>query len=457
MVVSERPAVTPSGGTQSVSPRLDFVDGLRGLAIFAVLLCHCWHLCGKYAITVGGLNILRPLEFGYLGVHLFLILSGFCLALPLARRDKNAPDDGAPLLPLQKGRFFRQRAMRILPPYYASILLVVLLALTLPHLYSALSLPPAAAAMPTGGSVAAHTLLLHNFFPPYVFDIVASYWSLGLEAQFYLCFPLLVWAARRWGVWPMVGGTLAITLLYRTVLWSVHPLSVRYGTPKELFDIGTGIGYTSLAPGRLLEFALGMAAAVLIARHAHRLIPRRMAAACVLLLASGIALTHFWGRFAPLTDMVLGGGFFFLLLTCASLPRVRRMMEWRPLVWLGFVSYSVYLVHEPFLHEAYALLAPLRLNGWQALLVFEFGLLPLLVAIGYGFHLLAERPLLRKRGGSCTPRSAVPVSSKANSWGTASSKLGIVGFQALRERVDATLPQRLLEFLGIVPDRAGAK
>jgi peptidoglycan/LPS O-acetylase OafA/YrhL len=386
------------------------VDGLRGLAVLLVLLCHCWHLCGKYAIHVGGVNVLRPFEYGYLGVHLFLVLSGFCLALPLVSAAAGA--DGTPLRPVQLGRFFARRARRILPPYLISIALVVLLAGGLSLAHAALGLPKPPVAMPTWGSIAAHALLVHNFFPAYIFDIAGSYWSLGLEAQFYLLFPLLIVAGRRWGVWKMVAGTLAVTIAYRFTLYAVDPLVVHPESSRELIEIGTGIGWTSLAPGRLVEFALGIAAAVLVVRHGARLRPRACALAATGFLAAGMALTLCWGRFAPLTDVTLGAGFFFAVLTCASLPVARRVTEGRALATLGAASYSIYLVHEPFLHEARALLAPLHLDGWQALLAYQGGLLPLLIALGFGFHVAVERPLLRLAAGR--PKSSAPEAAAAS-------------------------------------------
>src|SRR5947209_5090727 len=93
--------------------RLPFIDGLRGVAMLSVLLYHCWvhTIRVPLALAVGGrhLDLTAPLHLGYLGVHLFLVLSGFCLTYPLALR-------GAAGMTLDLRRFFRRRARRILPP-----------------------------------------------------------------------------------------------------------------------------------------------------------------------------------------------------------------------------------------------------------------------------------------------------------------------------------------------------
>src|SRR4051812_7699293 len=104
----------------SVRGRLAFIDGLRGVAMLSVLLYHCWvHTIRAPILLALGrhhLDLTAPLHLGYLGVNLFLVLSGFCLTYPLARI-------GVAEMNLDLRRFFRRRAWRILPPYYVALIL----------------------------------------------------------------------------------------------------------------------------------------------------------------------------------------------------------------------------------------------------------------------------------------------------------------------------------------------
>src|SRR5262245_33011004 len=107
--------------------RLSFIDGLRGLAVLMVLTYHCWvhtigerHLPVTVAFLHRNVDVTIPLHLGYVGVHLFLVLSGFCLTYPLVR-------EGVAGMRLELGRFFRRRAWRILPPYYVALLIFSLL------------------------------------------------------------------------------------------------------------------------------------------------------------------------------------------------------------------------------------------------------------------------------------------------------------------------------------------
>jgi peptidoglycan/LPS O-acetylase OafA/YrhL len=326
---------------------------------------------GRWAIDLTG-----PLHYGYLGVHLFLLLSGFCLTYPLARRAGVSREWRTAGLRVELGSFFRRRAWRILPPYYAALALCVAVPLGL-H-------PRSPDARVSAGNVLAHVLMVYNLFPRWSGTINGDFWSLALEWQLYLIFPLLLWSIRRWGLGPMLAGALALTLGFRTWVWLEQE-------PAALF-------WCRLLPGRWFEFTLGMSAALLLGRHGPVWATERAGRWMVgfgLLAALGLWVTQRWSPNAPATDAIWGGAFFCLLLAAAGWPEkggVRSLApwSWRPLERLGAFSYSVYLIHDRVLRTASGLLGSRLGSPVRTLVFFELVMLPLLVVLGWLFYRLVE-------------------------------------------------------------------
>ncbi len=223
---------------------IDYLDGLRGIAIALVLISHAWGFAlVNTARSLGYTTVLDHFFWhGYEGVSLFLVLSGFCLSIgPLRKRREGSPDWFRP------AQFFGRRAWRILPPYYVALTLSILVG----ALYARQQWRPLDSMVryPVWSSILSHVALVHNL-THVCGDLNTSFWSLGLEWQWYLVFPaaLVVCLAR-----PRLALLLCLA---SAVAWAVVTRR-----PQALPDTSS-----CMLPARLFEFCCGVVAADLVAR-----------------------------------------------------------------------------------------------------------------------------------------------------------------------------------------------
>jgi peptidoglycan/LPS O-acetylase OafA/YrhL len=295
------------------------------------------------------------------GVVLFFTLSGFLLYRPFAASVLR----GAPLPSVR--RYLGNRALRIAPAYVAILLLVALVLGAAINradgvLYSGRMTEP--------GLLARNVLLVQEYTPESLLTGITPTWSLAVEVAFYVALPALALLAfalarnapsrrRR----QMAALAPAVLLL---VVGVSGKLAAAHGFPTG-FNHGWNADWQSVVErsfwGQADLFVFGMALAVLHVevedgsiRTSHTL--RRWAAPVGLLafLAGALALD---------TPEQLGASFYNTLvafaLACllgfvvlpthrASPPLLLRLLETRPFVWAGLVSYSVFLWHEPLVH-----------------------------------------------------------------------------------------------------------
>ena len=360
------------------APRLHFVDGLRGLAMLMVLLFHCWLFGGMWSVglTVGahGVDVAPILGFGHIGVNLFLVLSGFCLYWPFVKGGGRRE----PTL----WEFTRKRCRRILPPYYVTLMLCGAVPLV-----QALRHQDGPGLRFILDWLLLHALMLHNTRPSYVLSVNGALWSLALEFQLYILFPVLVEAYRRFNARGVLLAALLACTAFRLFLVRGHFL-------LDDDDYGYVLAYSIF--GRGFEFALGMWTALMVARHyAERKSPLLWADA--LLPGVVVPLAIFDGRhgqFRTLTDAMWGILFAALLLAGSRAEtRLHRALSHRLLVRLGLFSYSVYLIHLPLV-IALGGYGVGRFSNTGRVLFMLLMVVPLVLGLGYGFHLLFERPFL---------------------------------------------------------------
>ncbi len=374
---SRRKEVTTAAASiksTNMSGRITYIDGLRGVAVGMVVLFHAWAhrsepMSGQQNMATRLLDL--AISKMSVGVSLFLVLSGFCLAMPLLQRCRSGQSHW-----FTPSEFFARRCLRILPPYYIALALCVVVSLILPQRYlqelTVIGAPPDAA------NLLSHILLIHNL-TPYNFAINGSFWSLGLEWQWYWLFPLL---------------------LFFCVRKPVAALALALGT-ATLWHTGTNDLWGEAAlPARLFEFCCGIVAARLVVD--RRLLPQWVLASGLLLsavVAVAVEIPELAGQWLgrTVTDLGLrhpltGLMFTFLVLLAYYSPVVNALLSWRPLVGLGIASYSVYLVHEP-IGQAITIVAShwLRYPSLVIMLAVAAS-----IACGAVFHVVVERPLLER-------------------------------------------------------------
>ena len=352
-------------------PHLDFIDGLRAVAALFVMVCHAYFepANGFYASHL--MNHLG-LTYGHAAVDLFIVVSGFCLMLPIARRGDQMP-------PLSQ--FFTRRARRILPPYYASLLLSCLFIVAFAHDFTGTvwdnSLPL------TVPQLAAHLLLVHDL-PLGLKGGSINYplWSVAVECQIYLFLPLIVLALRRIGTGWALGGTAALGLLLHMALRG--RLDTAMPWYLALFTMGAVAARESLNRPRAFwrPLAGGLWALILL-----------------VIVARGKA---FFSLYLPYADLLIGAACALTMAVtfgdaAARKFRLTRWLSWPPLVRVGLFSYSLYLVHAPLLHACDLVLTRLLHPGPVAMFLLLLGMTPLIVAAAYGFHRVFERPFMNPR------------------------------------------------------------
>lgn len=386
--------------------RIEAIDGLRALALLMVFGFHAWQLGGNppLRLRLAGHTISLGAVFASLpaGVDLFMVLSGFCLFWPLCRSAGAADRWG------WKDYAWR-RIRRIVPPYYAAIVYVTLLPFALFLVYRLLGQEANWPQVQSLWQYVTHVFFIHTLFWITWSGIQPAFWSMGLEVQFYLVFPLVVLGFRRMGI-AVVGVMMLASVAYRILtaaLW-----------PDAVWQVSFLLSVTFL--GRWMEFAAGMTVAWLVSR------PRRpkwlesawggtallasAAAACVLALVGRDVHETSLTR-----DVLLAIGYSAAMVAlCATRTPMRVIFENRVATGLGFISYSVFLIHQITIQcVGDVLKRTLHLDAkayFAALLLLG---LPVILTIAFIFFRLFEAPFLSRPKTPVPPRAIAPVPAGA--------------------------------------------
>jgi peptidoglycan/LPS O-acetylase OafA/YrhL len=305
---------------------LPWLDGLRGMAALWVLLSHLLILTGGQYIPL--------LSWGDLAVDLFMLLSGFLMAHNyIARKSKE---------PWQSSRtvyqFWLRRFFRIAPLYYPVLLVALIVGPEMGHFRDAIAqVWPNTGTAPTRYSdqgidnALMHFSFLFSFVPHYAFRTALPDWSIGLEMQFYLFFPLIMIAFSRLSpviaTGLLVGLCLFIRMFFRDFI-NAFPMPAFLSIKLYVFLIGIWIAHAraerSMLPGLLVSIGLAMF---------WLLLERSQVAVTRVLLVVGM--------FYLMNNGTLPGSTAVAAVTL----RLRRAFSCRLAMFMGETSYSVYLTH----------------------------------------------------------------------------------------------------------------
>ena len=361
--------------------RLAGLDGVRGLAALYVVVYHVSLRAFPGYPDAGAPFWVGWFSYGRFAVLVFIVLSGFSLALSPARAGWRLDGIAA---------YARRRARRILPAYWAALAFSLVVAW--------LVVPQPRSGVPDVMSVIVNGLLVQNIVSAPSPN--TAFWSIAVEVQLYILLPVLLLMIRRRGALAMVA---TVTLVVAAV-GIVGPHVARLDA------------FVTQSPPELAAlFALGIASAGVVVAGARRSWPwpwLAFAAAAPVFATiawQGTAWTFdhlFW------VDLALAPAIACLLIGLATgrPAPVLRLLDSRPMRGLGSSSYSLYLTHAPIIAIVYELFIAHWLHpGTGAFFVSLAIVLPLTIAFAKAFASVFEHGYFQRRRPSAAPALARAV------------------------------------------------
>jgi peptidoglycan/LPS O-acetylase OafA/YrhL len=379
------PAVTTGSDFVSPANRLLSIDALRGIAALGVVLYHAVHQAGgavpdnlfRYPVRL----IQFLASFGYIGVFLFFVISGFCIHLQWAKARANGKDHQ-----IKFGAFWKRRLRRLYPPYLISLLIfLVLTAVTagidITHFFVY--------------DVVMHLLMLHNLDPQTCYSINGVFWTLAIEEQLYLAYFLLLFLRMRWGWAP----TLIVCVLARLGWFGFsHFVWLKSGIGVPVPEAAASHWFTWALGALAVEAAFGL---VKIPRWCRNIWLGAIAVVVASMISTALPNmqkdtpihTLGWLLMHPLW----GFGFFVVVNRF-----VHAEQEWqgeisRPRLVAGFAaigvfSYSLYLTHELVIMQSWWFV----FKGLPAMVNTFLVVTPATIGFAWLFYLFCEKPYMRK-------------------------------------------------------------
>ncbi len=361
--------------------RLYYLDGLRGLVSLYIVLVHINRYMGDQ-LPVLWLLLGKVLNRGHIGVSIFIVLSGYCLMIPIAKSHNGY---------ISRGFFdyIKRRSRRILPPYYAALffsllIAVIVIALDKFGIFKWHESPNYGDFHPFFSAVdlLSHIFLIHNLSQETLYSINAPMWSVATEWQIYFFFPLLLLPCwRRFGL---------VSLTAISFLIGIAPLYLLHGL------------FASSHPWFLGLFTLGMVAADVGFSEKLNLVAIRQSIPWSLLILVFLfpAFLTEWNKLG--LDLWVSDTFCGLTTACMLIYCTKSVIEGKKTLllqifehpWaiaLGEFSYSLYLTHAVVVTLVGHSLLRFQFTPQQFIAIFYLVAVPLSLVIGFVFYLKFER------------------------------------------------------------------
>ena len=391
--VLSRPVAAPSPAPAgAAAPRLASLDGLRGLASLVVLVCHtlltvprlgelAYHSGESAPGTWEWWLVETPLHVGWEGtgaVYVFFVLSGFVLALPFTRGAAAGPGR-AWRDPRLWRAYYPKRLARLCLPVWGAVALAVAVWALVPRPTTGSGWVDAMGAPVTWERIAGDLSLLFT-------DglVIPPLWSLRWEMWFSLLLPLYLalgfalparLRAPRWTVWAamaavIVGGAFSNDGVLRDLpLFMLGVILAAHREPLAAWAARLGAGPRGRARSRWVWPAL---------------------------LAVGVAgmwLPWAVGTGSPAAHWSWSAAALALVVVALHWGPAVRLLSGRAATWLGTISFSLYLTHEPIVVAAYHLVGPPAAGGGLSALWISMPLgLTGSLGVAAAFHRAVERP-----------------------------------------------------------------
>ncbi|RVU83675.1 acyltransferase [Leucothrix sargassi] len=391
------------------------IDGLRALAVLPVLLFHIGfeHFSG-----------------GFVGVDIFFVISGYLITLILLREKS---DDNFSI-----ARFYERRARRILP----ALLAMIFVCLCLSYFWMA----PSQLKEFGGSSVSAIFFISNLFFLKHssYFDAASEEmpllhtWSLAVEEQYYIVFPIFILLTWRFGFKAVFG----LVVLGFCLSLGLSEYGWRNHNTANFF----------LIPFRAWEILAGSICAFILFSRPQLRSNQALPLLGFAMIVSSIFIYDKHTPFPSVYTLLPVVGTCLIILFCSAQGLVGRVLAFKPIVFIGLISYSAYLWHQP-------LLAFYRIRfGDDFSIALKCGFLLASFVIAYFSWRFIETPFRRKTQTS-TRRSPSVLWSSAIAM-TVSASIGVLLFanhgfpdrQSVNKQNMVTLEQQVRNNYGLSPN-----
>ena len=336
--------------TNKLSYRAD-IDGLRAVAVVAVIASH---LPEKF------------LPSGFLGVDVFFAISGFVVTASLLGQRRTE------LSQLYVG-FLARRIKRLMPALTLCVVVTGLLVLATDP-FPGNSVQTGLAALFGFGNIVLFFFELDYFSPSSMFNAFTHTWSLGVEEQFYVVFPMFVWffyfrlqivSFKALAIAMMLGGLVSVAMF--ALLYDEHQAAAFFLMPARIWELG--IGWLVFLASRRTQ------------SHRLQMTLRRLSPLALLALFACFLAPESFAMPATIAAVALTG----LLLATDDRSLAAQFLMLPPVTYVGKISYSLYLWHWPIIALGPIVLA----TSWRSSGLY---VVAMTIAAVVSFHMI-EKPL----------------------------------------------------------------